>query len=106
MSDEPTAGAPGPDAHAVEAGAHAAAIADHDADVGPGPDVEGLPDAGDGHDAHDAHAAGDGHDAHGGHGGAALGPIDWRAYGAGIVGAALGLVVAAVLAVTTGYIVL
>ena len=106
MSDEPTAGAPGPDAHAVEAGAHAAAIADHDADVGPGPDVEGLPDADNGHDAQDAHAAGDGHDAHGGHGGAALGPIDWRAYGAGIVGAALGLVVAAVLAVTTGYIVL
>ena len=94
MSDEQTAGAPGPDAHAVEADAHAAAIADHDADAGPGPDVEGLPDAGDGHDAH------------GGHGGAALGPIDWRAYGAGIVGAALGLVVAAVLAVTTGYIVL
>jgi hypothetical protein len=94
MSDEQTAGVPDPDAHAVEVDAHAAAIADHDADAGPGPDVEGLP------------RADDGHDAHGGHGGAALGPIDWRAYGAGIAGAALGLVVAAVLAVTTGYIVL
>jgi hypothetical protein len=48
-------------------------------------------------DAHDP----DGH----GHG-SALGPIDWRAYGAGAIGAALGLVVAAVLAVSTGYIVL
>jgi hypothetical protein len=48
-------------------------------------------------DAHDP----DGH----GHG-SALGPIDWRAYGAGTIGAALGLVVAAVLAVSTGYIVL
>jgi hypothetical protein len=106
MSDEPTAEAPDPDAHATEAATHAAAIADHDADAGPGPDVEGLPHAADGHDAHDAHAGGDGHDAQGGHGGAALGPIDWRAYGAGFLGAALGLVVAAVLAVTTGYIVL
>ena len=48
-------------------------------------------------DAHDP----DGH----GHG-STLGPIDWRAYGAGVIGAALGLVVAAVLAVSTGYIVL
>ncbi len=77
--------------------AHAAAVADHDADAGVGGDVEGLPHAQDNHAADDAH---------GGHGGRALGPIDWRAYGAGIVGAALGLAVAAVLAVTTGYIVL
>jgi hypothetical protein len=48
-------------------------------------------------DAHDS-------DAHG-HA-SALGPIDWRAYGAGAVGAALGLAVAAMLAVSTGYIVL
>lgn len=106
MSDEPAAGTPAPDAHAAEATAHAEAIADHDQDAGPGPDVEGAEHSADGHDAHDAHAAGDGHDAHGAHGGAALGPIDWRAYGAGFLGAALGLVVAAVLAVTTGYVVL
>lgn len=58
-----------------------------------------------GHGAADPH-----HDAglgdHDGHGGPSLGPIDWRAYGAGLVGAALGLVVAAVLAVTTGYVTL
>jgi len=53
-----------------------------------------------GHGAADPH-----HDAgHGGHGGPALGPIDWRRYGAGLVGAGLGLTVAAVLAVTTGYV--
>jgi hypothetical protein len=56
------------------------------------------------------HAADEHHvDAHDpdGHGhGSTLGPIDWRAYGAGAIGAALGLVVAAVLAVSTGYIVL
>jgi hypothetical protein len=104
MSDEPAAGAPAPDAHATEAAA--AAVADHAEDAGPGPDVEGVDHAIAGHDDHDAQAAGDTHDAHGGHGGAALGPIDWRAYGAGFLGAALGLVVAAVLAVTTGYVVL
>lgn len=60
----------------------------------------------DANEVHDPHAAADAHEAHGGHGGPALGPIDWRAYGAGFVGAALGLVVAAVLAVTTGYVVL
>ena len=90
MSDEPTAGTATPDAQ----------------DPGPGDDVEGLPGPGAGHDAPDPHAGGDAHDAHGGHGGPSLGPIDWRAYGAGILGAALGLAVAAVLAVTTGYVVL
>jgi hypothetical protein len=66
----------------------------------------GAPSA-DAHAAEEAgHGATDAHDAHGGHGGPALGPIDWRAYGAGFAGAALGLVVAAVLAVTTGYVVL
>jgi len=55
-----------------------------------------------GHGAADPH-----HDAgHGGHGGPALGPIDWRRYGAGLVGAGLGLTVAAVLAVTTRYVTL
>jgi hypothetical protein len=97
MSDEPAAGTPAQGAHAVEATAHAEAIADHDQHADPGPDVEGAEHSADSHDAHDAH---------GGHGGVALGPIDWRAYGAGVLGAALGLVVAAVLAVTTGYVVL
>ena len=55
-----------------------------------------------GHGAADPH-----HDAgHGGHGGAALGPIDWRRYAAGLLGAAMGLAVAAVMAVTTGYVTL
>lgn len=96
-----------PDAHADEQAAHAAAAtADHSTDPGPGDDVEGLPHAADGHDAHDAHGADAGHGDGHGHGAAALGPIDWKAYGAGLVGAVLGLVVAGVLAVTTGYIVL
>jgi hypothetical protein len=95
---------PAPDAHAVHAAEHAAAVADPGADPTPGDDMEGLPHAVDGHDAHDAHGADAGHGD--GHGGPALGPIDWKAYGAGLAGAVLGLVVAAVLAVTTGYIVL
>jgi hypothetical protein len=83
------------------------------AGVTPGPDAptsasqESAPDGATGLAGH----AVDGHhvDAHDpdGHGhGSTLGPIDWRAYGAGVIGAALGLVVAAVLAVSTGYIVL
>jgi hypothetical protein len=75
-------------------------------------DLETSPAAGEHADA-DAHATpGHGaadphHDAgHGGHGGPALGPIDWRRYGAGILGAAMGLVVGAVMAVTTGYVTL
>ena len=65
----------------------------------------GEPLADDDH-ATDGHGGG-GADDHGGHGhGSTLGPIDWRAYGAGAIGAALGLVVAAVLAVSAGYIVL
>jgi hypothetical protein len=97
---------PAQDAHAAHAAEHAAAAADHSPDPSPGDDVEGLLHADDGHDAHDAHGADAGHGDGHGHGGPALGPIDWKAYGAGLVGAALGLVVAAVLAVTTGYIVL
>ncbi len=95
-----------PDAHDAEQAAHVAAAADHSTDPSPGDDVEGLPHADDGHDAHDAHGADAGHGDGHGHGGPALGPIDWKAYGAGLVGAAMGLVVAAVLAITTGYIVL
>ncbi len=62
----------------------------------------------------DAHAAdphgagghgGGGADAHAGHD-STLGPVDWRAYGAGVVGAVLGLAVAALLAVSAGYVVL
>jgi len=66
-----------------------------------------------GHDAHAAsshddvtHAGGaQGHhdDAHGddhGHGGEALGPIDWRAWGAMVLGLALGVVVVGVLMVS------
>ncbi len=61
-------------------------------------------EAGGAHDS-DAHDS-DAHDSDAHGHASALGPIDWRAYGAGAVGAALGLAVAAVLAVSTGYIVL
>jgi hypothetical protein len=64
------------------------------------------------HDEHpDAHAPdadghAHGHEEHGGHDehadhGTALGPIDWAAWGAGIVGIAAGLAVAAALYVST-----
>ena len=97
MSDETTAGTPGPDSGS-EAVPEFTAAEDAARDEALAQTREAA--TGGAHDAHDAH------DAHGGHGGPALGPIDWRAYGAGIVGAALGLAVAAVLAVTTGYVVL
>ena len=75
-------------------------------------DQETTPAVGEHADA-DAHAT-PGHDAaaphddggHGGHGGTALGPIDWRRYAYGLLGAVMGLVVAAVMAVTTGYVTL
>ncbi|MCU0483412.1 MAG: hypothetical protein MUC54_03945 [Chloroflexi bacterium] len=41
-----------------------------------------------------------GHDEHAGHG-AALGPIDWAAWGAGVVGVAAGLAVVGALVVAT-----
>lgn len=48
------------------------------------------------HEPHDADAPdgahGHGHDGHGPAGGA-LGPLDWRAWGAGLLGVAIGLVV-------------
>jgi hypothetical protein len=49
----------------------------------------------------DDHGGDHGHDDHA-HGGDALGPIDVRAWGAGALGIALGLVTIAVLATTTG----
>jgi hypothetical protein len=52
------------------------------------------------------HAAGDGgadteHDDHG-HAGEALGPIDWPQWAAGILGVAIGIVIAAGFALSTG----
>ena len=82
-------------------------------DAPPAASPESAPDNATGHAGHAGladHAADEHHvDAHDsdGHGhGSTLGPIDWRAYGAGVIGAARGLVVAANLAVSTGYIVL
>ena len=70
------------------------------------PAVEEHADA-DAHAAPGPGAADPHHDAgHGGHGGPPLGPIDWRRNGAGLLGAVMGLVVAAVMAVTTGYVTL
>jgi hypothetical protein len=81
---------------------------DGTAQVEPAPDEAVSPVASDAADHDEPHASDAPPDAHGGgHGhGPALGPIDWRAYGAGVVGAALGLVVAAILAVSTGYVTL
>jgi hypothetical protein len=82
-------------------------VTDHAAGVEPAPVDAASPGASDAAEHDEPHAT-DAPEAHGGgHGhGPALGPIDWRAYGAGIVGAALGLVVAAMLAVSTGYVTL
>lgn len=52
------------------------------------------------HEPDDAGHGHGGHDEHGGHG-AALGPIDWFAWGAGILGVGAGLVVAFCLYVST-----
>lgn len=59
----------------------------------------------DGHgDSHgDGH--GDRHGGHGddhGHGGMDLGPIDWRMWGIGVLGTAIGLVAAVCFGLTTG----
>jgi hypothetical protein len=65
----------------------------HDADA-PGPEGTAAPHASDDHvDAH-------GHDDHG-EAQEPLGPIDVRAWGAGLLGVVLGLVVAAAFAATT-----
>lgn len=61
-----------------------------DAHVGP----HGAGDHGEDH-GHDDHAHGDGE---------ALGPLDGAAWGAGAVGIAAGLVVAAVMALSTGWL--
>jgi len=59
-----------------------------------------APVAGDGHHT-DAHDGATGHDAPGHHD-EPLGPIDWRAWGAGVLGVVLGLAVAVVFARSTG----
>ncbi len=57
------------------------------------------------HDAHGAAAHDDhgGHDDHDGHGGPALGPIDWKMWGVGLVGVAAAVVVVAGFVVATGF---
>lgn len=68
------------DLHATDAPGHAGAVGHHSTD-----------DHGDDH----------GHDDHG-HGEEPLGPIDVRAWGAAVLGLALGAVVAVCFAITTG----
>lgn len=51
---------------------------------------------------HDGHDGGHGHDAHGG--GEALGPIDWRMWGVGVVGVVAALIVTAGFVVATGFV--
>ena len=60
------------------------------------PPVHEPDDAGHAH-GHEEHGGHDEHDEHG----ASLGPIDWPAWGAGLVGIAAGLAVAAALYVST-----
>lgn len=62
------------------------------------PDAHGQ-DHGD--DAHDS-GHGGGHDDHG-HGGMALGPIDWKMWGIGIIGVISALIVIAGFAVATSF---
>ena len=66
------------------------------------PDQHGSADAAaaghdDGHDTH-----GGGHDTHGG--GEALGPIDWRMWGVGVLGVVAALIVTAGFVVATGFV--
>jgi hypothetical protein len=63
------------------------------------------------HDAADSHGgadddAGGGHDqdGHGEHAEASLGPIDWAAWGAGLLGVALGLVVVVGLLISLNWV--
>jgi hypothetical protein len=89
----------------TEGGESAGATADSYASPAASP--ESVPDGATGlagHAADEHHV--DAHDPDGHGHGSTLGPIDWRAYGAGAIGTALGLVVAAILAISTGYIVL
>ena len=89
----------------TDGGESAGVTTAHDAPMSASP--ESAPDGATGLTGHaaDEHHV-DAHDSDGHGHGSTLGPIDWRAYGAGVIGAALGLVVAAILAVSTGYIVL
>ena len=68
-------------------------------------------DAGETHDAGESHGgadddAGGGHDegGHGEHAEASLGPIDWAAWGAGLLGVALGLVVVVGLLISLNWV--
>jgi hypothetical protein len=61
------------------------------------PDEAGHAHGHEEHGGHDEHAD---HDEHGDHG-VPLGPVDWAAWGAGIVGAAAGIAVAVCLYVAT-----
>ena len=58
------------------------------------------------HGSMDDHGEAHGHDdhAHGGAGGGALGPVDTAAWGAGLLGILLGLVVAISLALASGFV--
>ncbi len=66
------------------------------------PDQHGIPDAtADGHSTADDHGdGGHGHDAHGGE---ALGPIDWRMWGVGVLGVVAALIVTAGFVVATSF---
>jgi hypothetical protein len=55
------------------------------------------------HGSTDDHGETHGHDDHAHAGGAKLGPLDARAWGAGIVGLLLGVAVAVALAMSSGY---
>jgi len=50
----------------------------------------------------DDHGHGGGHDDHG-HGGTALGPIDWKMWGIGLIGVIAALIVVAGFAAATGF---
>ncbi len=68
---------------------------------GPAPDPAALDGtATSSHAGHDAHAAEAGEDGHA----AALGPIDWPAWGAGVLGLLIGLGTAFAFAIATGRI--
>ena len=72
------------------------------------PDQHGAPHAtADGHEAADGHAAadahGDGGHGHDARGGDALGPIDWRMWGVGVLGVVAALIVTAGFVVATGF---
>ena len=74
------------------------------------PDAHGTPESHSEKDhAPDGHGAATGHDdgAHGhddhGHGGMALGPIDWRMWGAGVAGLVVAVIITAAFVVATSF---